>query len=192
MKNISDYQIDYHSAYFYDFLVYKDWLNKVHIDNFLDLKKVPIKSIETYLGISTGVSSPDLEEITRKNLNALFIEYLLTVRSDRNILEGMCFYYDSNNLTFSFATFDENNNLVDSVINNGSFTDIKVDINANVWIDYNNKYVIDNSLKSPLAYLGKLVETVWNVFPDGLKIVFISIFTITLIFMFLRMVGWYG
>jgi len=67
-----------------------------------------------------------------------------------------------------------------------------VDINANVWIDYNNKYVIDNSLKSPLAYLGKLVETVWNVFPDGLKIVFISIFTITLIFMFLRMVGWYG
>ncbi len=184
LKNLSNYTIDYKTNYFYDFLRYKELLPE-------DMPYSVYKNHYSRHGVNEIVKNPyvNLDSIMIK---ADYVEYLLTVRSNRDVLEGMCFYYDNNNLTFSFATFDDNGNITGTLIDKGSLTEVTVDINYDVWGNSQGEFVLDNSLKSPLAYLGKLVEIVWNVFPNGLKIVFISVFTITLIFMFLRMVGWYG
>lgn len=185
LKDISNYEIDYKSRYFYDFLVYKKFLDPNEESYFIFEKKYKKQ------GINNLISSEyvGLDNIATK---AAFIEYLLTIRNDKNAPDYECFYYDNNNLTFSFATFDENGNPTGTVISNGQLEEITVDLDYDIWGSSNGSFAINDSLKSPLNYLAKMIEKIWNSMPNGLKIVFVSVFTIVLISMFLRMVGYYG
>lgn len=181
LKNLNNYTIDFKSKYFYDFLVYK---------GFIDMPYLSYKETYSKEGVNKLVFST-YGNIDNLPIKGDYIHYLLTVRIDKGFPSDMCFYYDSNNLFLSYANKDENGNLNTWGYVHGELTDFNLNGN-DYYCENEGEFILDSNLKSPLNYLSKMVDIMWNKLPSGIKIVFLSVFTLTLIFMFLKMVGYYG
>lgn len=183
LPNLQNWNIDTNSRYFYFYLI-----NRGKISSDMSYEKYQKSQNSCKHFCLVGVPIDWEKSLTVK---ADYIKYLLVERLDRAFPNNVCFYYDSKNLTFSFAPFDENGNPTGTMIHRNKLTDVTIDLNSNIWLN-DGRFVINENLRGPISYLSKLVNNVWNAFPTGLKVIFLSIFSITLIFMFLRMVGYYG
>lgn len=131
----------------------------------------------------------DIDVVKADYLNYLLLEY-----QKQEFPAYMCFYYDSTNLTFSWATYNDDGSFTGPCIINGQlYRDCTIQSGLSVFgSGGSSNDDIFGIFRDSLSYLGNLVNIVWNSLPPFLQASLVSIFSLAIIFLVLRMVGYYG
>lgn len=92
LEDLSNWDIDITDKYFYDYMVYLG----NYSGTYYQYKTDYISKLEIIKLLSTSLDS-----------KRAYIHYLLMIRNNYDIYNSFCFYYDNENLTFSYGTFND-------------------------------------------------------------------------------------
>ncbi len=192
LKDFQEWKPTVRDKYFLAFIKYLDDDFDMSLREFNSMRYNTLDSLlKSYYSSTTNNFVNASYQVIDSTIKADYLKFLLTVYNDDNFKEEICFYYDEDNLTLTYAEFSGAGTLQGCAWTNGQYQCFETDIDFYTSYDLNNFSIFDE-LRDALSYLSSLVDSIWNALPEFMKLTFITIFVITIIFIILRMVGWYG